>query len=189
MDDNNERAIGTYLGTDHKAYETVINGDLYIGEAEILGDNYYTAYKPIKDKNENVIGLLFVGIPTENLDNIINAHDVKMSKINILIIILRAISLGALIALVSASVSDKTTPIADKRGYIPIPFCYYKPLYLKLISASRNLFISRYLFIGSRVSINSRCMVSQAKTQPPINRLSWKTLETILSFPALLKAP
>ncbi len=107
MDANNERAIGTYLGTDHNAYEAVMNGDLYIGEAEILGDNYYTAYKPIKDQNENVIGLLFVGIPTETLDNIINAHDVKMSKINILIIIFRAISLGALIALVGASVSDK----------------------------------------------------------------------------------
>ncbi|NLY67088.1 MAG: hypothetical protein GX069_05960 [Tissierellia bacterium] len=115
-DDNNQRAIGTYLGTDHNAYETVIKGDLYIGEAEILGDNYYTAYKPIKDQNENVIGLLFVGIPTETLDNIINAHDVKMSKINILIIILRAISLGSLIALVGASVSDKKIPAADKRG-------------------------------------------------------------------------
>lgn len=115
-DDNNQRAIGTYLGTDHNAYETVIKGDLYIGEAEILGDNYYTAYKPIKDQNENVIGLLFVGIPTETLDNIINAHDVKMSKINILIIILRAISLGSLIALVGASVSDKKIPPADKRG-------------------------------------------------------------------------
>lgn len=106
MFDENERAIGTFLGTDHNAYQTVINGELYIGEAEILGENYYTAYQPIKDKNDNVIGLLFVGMPTKTLDNIIKVYDAKMSKINILIIVLRAISLGSLIALVSASVVD-----------------------------------------------------------------------------------
>ena len=104
MSDENERAIDTFLGTDHNAYQTVINGELYIGEAEILGESYYTAYQPIKDKNNNVIGLLFVGMPTKTLDNIVKAHDAEMSKINILIIVLRAISLGSLIALVSASV-------------------------------------------------------------------------------------
>ncbi len=105
MSDDNERAIGTFLGTNHNAYETVINGDLYIGEAEILGENYYTAYEPIKDENNNVIGLLFVGMPTKTLDNIIKVHDEKMSKTNILIIVLRAISLGSLIALAGASVA------------------------------------------------------------------------------------
>ena len=101
MTDENQRAVGTYLGTDHKAYETVMKGELYIGEAEILGDNYYTAYEAIKDINNNVIGLLFIGMPTEALDNLIEVHDEKMNKINILIIVLRAISLGSLIVLVS----------------------------------------------------------------------------------------
>lgn len=103
MSDKNERAMGTFLGTDHSAYQTVINGELYVGEADIIGENYYTAYKPLKDKNNNVIGLLFVGMPTEELDNIIDLHDAKMSNINILIIVLRTISLGSLIVLASAS--------------------------------------------------------------------------------------
>ncbi|WP_158220103.1 Cache 3/Cache 2 fusion domain-containing protein [Tissierella sp. P1] len=107
MSEENERAIGTFLGTDHNAYQTVMNGELYIGEAEILGESYYTAYRPIKDKNNNIIGLLFVGTPTRILDNIIKVHDARMSKINILIIVLRAISLGSLIALASASVRDR----------------------------------------------------------------------------------
>lgn len=106
MSNQNERAIGTFLGKDHNAYQTLINGELYIGEAKILGEPYYTAYKPIKDKNENVIGALFVGTPTKTLDNIIKLHDVKMDKINILITILRAISLGSLIALASMSVGS-----------------------------------------------------------------------------------
>lgn len=99
-----KRAIGTFLGTDHKAYKTVMSGELYIGEAEILNKNYYTAYQPIKDNNNNVIGLLFVGTPTETLDNIVNLHDEKMSTINILILLFRAISLGSLIVLATISV-------------------------------------------------------------------------------------
>jgi len=104
MSSENKRAIGTFLGTDHKAYKTVMNGELYIGEAEILNKNYYTAYQPIKDNNNNVIGLLFVGMPTETLDNIVNLHDEKMTAINILIILFRAISLGSLIVLATISV-------------------------------------------------------------------------------------
>lgn len=104
MANENERAIGTYLGTNHKAYKSVMNGEVYIGEAEILNENYYTAYQPIKDINNNVIGLLFVGTPTSMLDNIVNLHDAKMSKINILLIVLRAISLGSLILLATISV-------------------------------------------------------------------------------------
>lgn len=107
MSHENERAIGTYLGKDHKAYNSVINGELYIGEADILNESYYTAYRPIKDKNNNVIGLLFVGTPTKILDNLIEVHDVKMSNINVSILVFRVISLGSLIALVSISVADK----------------------------------------------------------------------------------
>ena len=103
MSDKGERAIGTFLGNDHNAYKRAINGELYIGEAKILGESYYTAYQPIKDKNDNVIGLLFIGTPTKTLDNIIKVHDAKISRINVLIAVLRAISLGSLIALISAS--------------------------------------------------------------------------------------
>lgn len=106
-DDEDERAVGTFLGKDHKAYNTVMNGSLYIGESEILGENYYAAYQPVKDENGNVMGLLFIGTPTEDLDAIIEVHDRKMTNIDILIAVLRTISLGSLIALVSISAMDK----------------------------------------------------------------------------------
>lgn len=103
---DDKRALDTYLGRDHNAYETVMRGEIYMGEAEILGDSYYTAYEPIKDTNNNVIGLLFVGMPTEQLDNLMQVHDDKMGAINIAIIVLRAISLGALIILITASIRE-----------------------------------------------------------------------------------
>ena len=111
--DTNLRAMGTSLGPDHNAYEAAIAGELYIGEAEILGEGYYTAYQPIKDINKNVIGLLFVGMPTKVLDEMVRVHDDKMNKINIIIIVLRAISLGSLIALASVSVRDREINIKD----------------------------------------------------------------------------
>ncbi len=104
MVDENERAIGTYLGKDHVAYETLMEGDLYLGEAEILGERYYSAYEPVKDQNNNVIGLFFIGTPTKKLDDIIKKNDKETSRMDILITILRTISLGSLIALVSISV-------------------------------------------------------------------------------------
>lgn len=115
ISDDNERAVGTFLGTDHNAYESIMKGDLYVGEANILGDNYYTAYQPIKDDNSNIIGILFVGIPTKTLDNIVQVHDAKMDKINMLIIFLRVISLSVLIALASTLLIGKslTSPIAN----------------------------------------------------------------------------
>lgn len=111
MTEDNKRAIDTYLGTDHKAYETVMNGEMYIGEAVILGENYYTAYDAIKDKNNNVIGLLFIGTPTKTFDDIIDVHGEEMSRINMLIVSLRAVSLASLIALVSASARRKETRV------------------------------------------------------------------------------
>ena len=78
----------------------------------ILGDNYYTAYQP-KDDNDNIIGVLFIGIPTETLDNIIEKHDKRMDKINISIVLLRTISLGVLIALVSILLSRESGEDTD----------------------------------------------------------------------------
>ncbi len=102
-DASNVRALGTLLGRDHRAYDTVIKGDIYLGEAKVLEENYYTAYKPIKDENANVIGLLFIGIPTKELDEIVEDHDRSMKNLNISILVSRGVSLGALILLLGVS--------------------------------------------------------------------------------------
>ncbi len=102
-DDSNERAVGTFLGRDHRAYDTVVRGEIYLGEALVLDDNYFTAYKPIKDDNANVIGLLFIGIPTKELDEIVEDHDRSMKNLNIAILASRGVSLGALIILLGIS--------------------------------------------------------------------------------------
>ncbi len=56
-----ERAIGTRVAED--VYQRVIvEGEPWIGRAYVVTDWYITAYEPIRDVNQEVIGILYVGI-------------------------------------------------------------------------------------------------------------------------------
>jgi len=57
------RAVGTMLGKDSAAYNSVAGGKDFTGEAMILGVPYYTVYNPIKDEYGKIIGIYFAGIP------------------------------------------------------------------------------------------------------------------------------
>ena len=63
------RAIGT------KASDEVINtvlkgGKQFAGEAEVLGNKYFSVYQPLKDKNGKITGMVFVGIPTKTVSDL-----------------------------------------------------------------------------------------------------------------------
>jgi len=70
--ENGDRAVGTPLAADHPAQAIVRNGDSYRGPATLFGKSFYTAYQPIINANAKVIGLLFVGIPTAELDSMLS---------------------------------------------------------------------------------------------------------------------
>lgn len=61
-DSTNERVVGTILDETSKAYETVCKDCDYVGDVNILGENYLSAYTPLSDSDGNTIGLIFVGI-------------------------------------------------------------------------------------------------------------------------------
>lgn len=69
--EDGERVVGTYLGEDSAAYAPVMDGELYIGEADILGEPYLTAYDPLHENGE-LVGILFIGIPRAEADMIAN---------------------------------------------------------------------------------------------------------------------
>lgn len=61
MGADGKRAIGTRL--QGPAQEAVMGkGQSYRGEADILGEAYFTAYDPIRDAAGNVIGIFYVGV-------------------------------------------------------------------------------------------------------------------------------
>ena len=70
--DDGTRADGTKLGTDSKAYQSIINGRRYTGEAKILGKSYLTLYEPILNKEGEVIGILYAGIPKNEVVTMID---------------------------------------------------------------------------------------------------------------------
>ncbi len=55
------RAMGTILDPKGPAIEQIRKGREYYGAATILGKPYVTAYEPIKDASDRVIGIYYVG--------------------------------------------------------------------------------------------------------------------------------
>src|SRR6476660_1488888 len=61
MKDDGSRAIGTVLDPKGKAIAAIAKGKSFCGEVSILGKPYTAGYEPIRDANNNVIGVYYVG--------------------------------------------------------------------------------------------------------------------------------
>ena len=89
-DDKGQKITGTSLDSDSNTYKEVIRGNEYVGSAEILGSSYVTSYKPIRNNNE-VIGIYFVGIPSERVLSLVNqglSQIIRIAVIGILLVII-----------------------------------------------------------------------------------------------------
>ncbi|MCK8043396.1 methyl-accepting chemotaxis protein [Shewanella sp. 1CM18E] len=56
-----KRALGSYLDKDHPAYSAMLQGKDFEGYAQLFGKDYMTIYRPIKNSNAEVIGILYTG--------------------------------------------------------------------------------------------------------------------------------
>ncbi len=70
--ENGERAVGTQLAADHPAQAALRRGQAYKGPANLFGRRFYTAYQPVFDAGGKVIGIVYVGVPTEQLDGMLS---------------------------------------------------------------------------------------------------------------------
>jgi methyl-accepting chemotaxis protein len=70
------RAIGTFIpatnldGTPNAVIQTVLQKKTYTGLAFVVNAWYVTIYSPVLDAQENVIGMLFVGVRQENVESL-----------------------------------------------------------------------------------------------------------------------
>ena len=66
------RAIGTYIprtnpdGKPNPVIAAVLRGESYHGRASVVGSWYTTAYEPILDQSNKVVGMLYVGVPQDS---------------------------------------------------------------------------------------------------------------------------
>ncbi len=98
--EKNERVVGTLLDEKGKAYEEISKGNVYFGEAEILGKQYITRYTPIYGKNKSIIGIYFVGKSIDSIDQIINSGKAStiLSIATLMVVLLLIISALSLLA-------------------------------------------------------------------------------------------
>ncbi|GAB6158768.1 hypothetical protein JCM39194_19680 [Desulfotomaculum varum] len=65
-----QRAVGTH-SSDVVAKRVLAEGKEYLGEAEVVGERYQTAYSPICDDRGNIIGMFYVGISKKFYDQLL----------------------------------------------------------------------------------------------------------------------
>ncbi len=101
--DDGSRAVGTFLGKASAAYQPIMNENRFLGRASILGKNYLTAYDPLLNARGDLIGILYVGIPIDE----INAMAARLSEDIILILVAVFSSLAVLGLLAGWIISRK----------------------------------------------------------------------------------
>lgn len=73
LDSEGKRAIGTKV-SNAVANKVLKNGERYLGEANVVGQLYQTAYEPIRDVQGNILGMLYVGISRQyTQEHIVNS--------------------------------------------------------------------------------------------------------------------
>ncbi|KKX55332.1 methyl-accepting chemotaxis protein [Brevibacillus borstelensis] len=63
-----QRAVGT-KASDVVIQTVLTNGEIYLGEANVVGHRYQSAYQPITDSSGKVIGIWYVGASQELIDS------------------------------------------------------------------------------------------------------------------------
>ena len=113
VDHNGVKALNTYLDTSSAAYTPTTNGTQYIGHAKILQEDYFTIYNPIKDNDNKVIGILFLGVATKDSIASINTSLSSFTFTTILGIIVTCI-FGLILALfISRSIVKPTKLVIE----------------------------------------------------------------------------
>ncbi len=107
LNETGQRAVGTMLGKDSAAYESVVNGETYIGNALILGKSYLTLYKPLYIDGK-VNAILFIGLEDEEIKNQMNDFYNKLQMMNVLTTLIAMIVGLTVIYFISVRI---TTPI------------------------------------------------------------------------------
>ncbi len=108
-----DRAVGTYLGRDNPVYVAIRQGQTYRGEAVILGKPYLTAYLPVYDNANDVIGILFVGVERTVVDIAIRDRLLTMLIASTVVIGVGALTIIVLSVRLTRPISDISSAIAQ----------------------------------------------------------------------------
>ncbi len=103
-----KRAVGTQAS--ELVIETVLEkGNIYIGEAMVAGEMTQTAYTPIKDKDNTIIGMFYVGVSKAFVDTLIMNAILKLA----VVIFSTIVVAGGIAVLLGNTIAKPVTAISE----------------------------------------------------------------------------
>jgi methyl-accepting chemotaxis protein len=123
--ENGERAVGTHLAADHPGQAIIRRGEAYKGPAMLFGSRFYTAYHPVFNPAGKVIGIIYVGIATTELDGMLRQAIVAMTTaagIAALLALLATLMLVRRVTKPLNAVTDTLTALAEGRTDVEVQY-------------------------------------------------------------------
>jgi methyl-accepting chemotaxis protein len=108
-----KRAVGTALGQTGAVYPFATKGQVYRGEAVILDVPYYTIYQPIFSPSGEVIGILYAGVRSADINGLATEMTYAIG-ITALIVLVIAAALIALFVRQIVGALPRMTGVADQ---------------------------------------------------------------------------
>jgi len=101
-----QRAVGTMLGKGSAAYQPIMSGNTFRGEALILGTEYVTQYSPIKSPSGDTLGILYVGIKKAEVAAVAGEIEARIAIVGVIVAIASALLLFVLLRWQLGPLSD-----------------------------------------------------------------------------------
>lgn len=117
-DETGQRVIGTNLDASGQVYQEILKGNEFWGEADILGTRYMTKYSPMFDNNNQVVGIYFVGVPIQVVDNILNQGMSSTIRSVILLIVLALFIVSGITYLISSRIAKPIKKLTTAAQHI-----------------------------------------------------------------------
>ena len=85
-----QRAVGTPLGKTGAVHAAMMRGETFLGEANILGQDYYTIYKPVFSPDDRVIGILYAGVLKSEIIAVLNKLTLGLAGSAVVLLLISA---------------------------------------------------------------------------------------------------
>src|SRR4029077_15247211 len=123
--ENGDRAVGTLLAADHPGQAMLRRGEAYKGPAILFGRRFYTAYQPVFNPTGKVIGIIYVGIATAELDGMLWQASPAVAVAACIAALLALLATMALVRRVTRplrTVAETLTVLAEGRADVEVRY-------------------------------------------------------------------
>ncbi|MDN5364274.1 MAG: methyl-accepting chemotaxis protein, partial [Eubacteriales bacterium] len=151
--------------------KVIYEGQNYYGEAVVVNKKYQTAYMPLRDEKGEVVGIFYVGVPKDKIDQEVGAivrNIVLLLVVTVIICLGVAYFLGGqftkrIVAFVKAMESMANGDLTAKIEYrTRDEFARLSDAYNKMSQGLRNM-VEKIIIAGQRVAEKSSLLYREAE--------------------------